>query len=155
MKNEQQSGEELVRVGDTVNKVIRFSERDMEAFASICGDWNPLHFDAAAAGVSRFGRKIASGAHTSSLLMGLLMSHCTRSTDGIGREAVALNFNFAFKAPVFADDDADLRWTISSREWNAKLGGWIAQADGTVSTGPSGTALVGRATLLVRAAASG
>lgn len=140
----------LVQPGEQAQRQTRFSERDIASFAALCGDWNPLHFDDDAAQQSRFGAKIASGAHTSSLLMGLATSHFSRSTDGVPRQAVALSFNFAFKAPIYADEDVTLEWTIADREWNAKLGGWVAQADGVAQTERAPQALVARAVLLVK-----
>lgn len=143
--------EALIAVGEEVSKTVRFSERDIATFATICGDWNPLHFDQEAASLSRYGRKIASGAHTSALLMGLAMSHFSRGHDGLPREALALNYNVAFKAPVFAEEDVKLYWKVSSREWNTKLSGWVAQAEGVAITPHSESAVIARATLLVRA----
>ena len=43
------------------------------------------------------------------------------------REVLCLNFNFAFKAPVFADDPVALSWTVSAVEWQPRLEGWLAQ----------------------------
>ena len=142
--------EALVKIGDQIQKNARFSERDIATFATLCGDWNPLHYDAEAAQHSPFGEKIASGAHTSALLMGLATSHFSRNTDGVPRQAVALSFNFAFKAPIYADEDIELQWVIQDREWNPKLRGWVAQAEGNARTQRSGAALVARAVLLVK-----
>jgi acyl dehydratase len=40
-------------------------------FAKAAGDDNPLHHDAAFAASTRYGRPIASGTHTTALLLGL------------------------------------------------------------------------------------
>ena len=140
----------LVAVGDAVHRRVRFSEREVASFAAIVGDWNPLHHDAEAALRSRFGEKIASGAQTSSLLMGLATSHFSRNTDGFARQAVALNFNFSFKAPIFAEEEVALHWKVHQREWNTKLDGWVAHLEGAACTERAGTALVARAVLLVK-----
>ncbi|PPE69064.1 MaoC family dehydratase [Caldimonas thermodepolymerans] len=141
---------EIVRVGETFGKTVRFTPEDIAAFAAACHDSNPLHSDAAEAGESRFGDVIASGPHTASMLMGLAASHFSRRDDGIKRQMVCLNFNFAYKAPVYADEDVVLQWTVSSVEWNRKLDGYVVMVDGSANTQRSGVAVVSRGTLLVR-----
>jgi hypothetical protein len=55
-------------------------------------------------------------------MIGLVASHFSRNDDGIERELLCLNFNFAFKAPVFAEQELLLSWRVASvRRWTA---GW-------------------------------
>lgn len=141
---------EIVRLGETFGKTVRFSAQDIAAFAAACQDSNPLHRDESEAGQSRFGEVIASGPHTASMLMGLAASHFSRRNDGVKRQMVCLNFNFAYKAPVYADEDITLHWLVSSVEWNRKLDGYVVMVDGAASTQRSGVAVISRGTLLVR-----
>jgi acyl dehydratase len=131
---------------------MRFDRAAVAAFAHLTGDANPLHFDTAAAERSRHGRVIASGQHTTSLLIGLAATYFSRGADPDTptREVLSLNFNFALKHPVFADEDAELAWVVSSTEWSGRLQGWLVQADGSVTAGER-LCVVARATLLIKA----
>lgn len=133
--------ERWVQTGDTTTRLVRLSAREVTSFTSICHETPCPHLE----------KRIASEAHLCALLMELATRYFSRSNDGFVRRVVALNFNFAFKAPVCAGEDITLRWTVTQREWSIKLDGWIAHADGTVSSQCSGNALIGRATLLVKA----
>src|SRR5262245_11694536 len=46
--------------------------------ASAVGDTNPMHHDAEFAAASRYGRRIASGTHTTALLLALTASHFSK-----------------------------------------------------------------------------
>ena len=43
---------------------------------------------------------------------------------------LCLHFNFAYREPIFAGSDVAMRWVVSAVEWNASLGGAIAQLEG-------------------------
>ena len=45
------------------------------AYAEAAGDTNPVHYDAAFAATTRYKRLIASGTHTTALLLGLTAAH--------------------------------------------------------------------------------
>jgi acyl dehydratase len=140
----------LIRVGETCERVIRFTRDDIATFARLTGDTNPLHFDVQAAQRARHGEIIASGQQTTAQMIGLVASHFSRNDDGIERELLCLNFNFAFKAPVFAEQDLLLSWRVASVEWNATLDGWLAHADGRAMVPHSHPCVIGRGTLLVK-----
>jgi acyl dehydratase len=145
-----------VTVGERCSRSLRFDRASIAAFAHLTGDANPLHYDTSAAERSRHGRVIAAGQHTISQLMGLAATYFSRS-HGAGteaaselRELLCLNFNFALKHPVFADDEAELAWVVASTEWSGRLQGWLVQADGNVTSGER-LCVVARATLLIKA----
>jgi len=138
-----------LRVGENFSRTLRYSDEQIVEFARLSMDANPLHRPGAVARESRFAGLIASGQHTSALMMGLVASHLSRSDDGLRREMLCLNCNFAFKAPVRAEVDVDMRWLVSSVEYNARLGGWVGQLNGNAFS--SGTdCVIGRATVLVK-----
>jgi len=139
----------LIRAGETCERPIRFSRDDIAAFARLTGDTNPLHHDQRAARAARHGDIIASGQQTTAVMIGTLASHFSRSDDGLARELLCLNFNFAFKAPVFAGQEMLLRWRVSTVEWSASLGGWLAHVDGWALVGEQ-PSVIGRGTLLVK-----
>ena len=142
----------LVLPGETCQRSLRLSREDIAAFARLSGDSNPLHHHLLAAQRARHGEILASGQHTTALMMGLAASHFSRAAEaGVGREVLCLNFNFSFKAPVFADQPLDLFWRVASVEWHERLGGLLVQIDGRVAVRHAAPAVVGRGTLLVKA----
>ncbi|KQW46198.1 MULTISPECIES: MaoC family dehydratase [unclassified Roseateles] len=140
----------LIRVGDSCERVVRFTREDIATFARLTGDTNPLHHDVQAAQRARHGEIIASGQQTTAQMIGLVASHFSRSDDGLERELLCLNFNFAFKAPVFAEQELVLHWRVASVEWNNSLGGWLAHLDGRATVRNAHPCVVGRGTLLVK-----
>lgn len=141
----------LIREGTEIRSKVRYTREQIIQFARLTGDANPLHHDRQAAERASFGEIIASGQHTASHMMGLVATHLSRSDDGIRREVLTLNFNFAFKGPIFADQDVALLWRVSQVEPNARRGGFIGHLDGHASVGGR-PCVVGRGTVLVRRA---
>jgi acyl dehydratase len=139
--------------GHTIERADRYSREDIVAFAAACRDSNPLHTDDALAQRSRFGEVIASGQHTSSMLLGLLISHFTRDAEPRPAEVLLLHVNFAFRGAIFANEDVRLHWRVSEVSWNAKLGGHVLMLEGGAATARARPALVARATLLIKAGA--
>lgn len=139
-------------VGLEFRRTDRYSREAIAAFAASCGDINPLH-DARAEGFS-FGEVIASGQQTSAMLLSLATSYFSRLRDSRPTEVLVLHMNFAFKHPVFADDEAELRWRVDEVSWNQRQAGHVLVLTGSLSTARRAPdpALVARATLLVRAA---
>jgi acyl dehydratase len=152
MKVNGGASEQLVVVGETIRKTLRYSRDDIVQFARLTYDENPLHHDTDAARHGRFGAVIAAGQHTSAIMSGLVATYFSRSDDGIRREMLCLNFNFAYKLPVFADRDLEIVWQVSSAQYNGKLGGMLAHVDGTASQEAGKPSVIGRGTILVKAA---
>ena len=141
-----------ISVGESFTRTLRYSRDEIADFARLSGDSNPLHTNSLSAQRARFGEIIASGQQTAAQMMGLVASHFSRSDDGIAREMLCLNFNFAFKLPVFAEQELKVRWEVSSVEWNARMGGWVGLVDGAARVGGK-SCVVGRGTVLVKHAA--
>ena len=107
--------------------------RDIELFTEMTGDRNPLHYDADAAGRSRFGGLIVQGGVTSGLLNAVV------AEDLPGPGSVFLHVDWSFKAPVRPGDEITaevevlevrddkpltrLRTTISNQEGTVVLDG--------------------------------
>jgi acyl dehydratase len=87
-----------MRVGDTARRSRAISERDIELFTELTGDRNPLHYDADAAGRSRFGGIIVQGGVTSGLLNAVV------AEDLPGPGTVFLHVDWSFRAPVRPGD---------------------------------------------------
>jgi len=73
------------------------TESDVYLFAGITGDFNRIHVDEEYAKTTQFGRRIAHGFLTASMVQ-----HCTSELTTPG--GVSLSYNFDMKAPVFIND---------------------------------------------------
>ncbi len=142
--------DKLVRVGETINRRVRYSREDIAAFARMTFDGNPLHQDVEAAQRAGFGDVIAAGQHTSALMTGMVATYFSRNDDGIPREMLCLNFNFSYKQPVFADQDMDIVWRVTAITWNAKLGGMLVHLDGQAGVLQTEPSVIARGTILVK-----
>ena len=142
----------LIRVGEEFRTVVRYTREQIMQFARLTGDTNPLHHDRQAAERASFGEIIASGQQTASQMMGAVASHFSQRDDGVSREMLCLNFNFAFKAPIFAEQDIHMAWHVTKLETSQRLGGFVGHLDGQARV--AGRAcVVGRGTILVKRAA--
>src|ERR1700740_2440708 len=68
-------------------------------YAEGAGDTNPVHHAPPFAATTRYGRPIASGTHTTALLLGLTASHYSKAAAMVG-----LEFWVRFRRPIFADE---------------------------------------------------
>ena len=143
--------ERLISAGEKVTRRLRYSRADIAQFARMSLDENPLHLDSMVAQRARFGEIVASGQQTSAILMGMLATHYSRHDDGVPRQMICLNMNFAFKAPVFAEQEIVLQWKVSSVTANIKLKGLVGLLDGHASVARGKPAVVARGTILVSA----
>jgi acyl dehydratase len=131
------SGRSLAEVGATARRSRRITERDIELFTELTGDRNPLHYDEAAAGRSRFGGLIVQGGVTSGLLNAVV------AEDLPGPGSVFLHVDWSFKAPVRPGDEIIAEVEVLERRDDkplTRLRTTIANQDGTVVL--DGTALV-------------
>jgi 3-hydroxybutyryl-CoA dehydratase len=80
----------------TVTRTI--TAADVESYAHLSGDFNPLHMDAAFAAQSRFGGRIAHGMLTAGLISTVLGMHLP------GPGGVYASQSLRFLRPVHLDD---------------------------------------------------
>jgi len=112
--------------------------------AHAVGDTNPIHHDPEFAASSRYGRLIASGTHTTALLLGLTASHFSKKGSMVG-----LEFWVRFRRPVFADETVKLEWLVVKVTPNAKLKGEIVELRGRIRGANGETALGAKGRVLV------
>lgn len=116
-------------------------------FARLVGDDNPIHYDEVYASQTRYGRVIASGTHTTALLLGLTASYFSKRGGMVG-----LEFWQQFRRPVFANECIRLEWLVVRVIPNSTLGGDIVELRGRIK-GPDGRTAVGaKGRVLVTAA---
>ena len=119
------------RIGETFGRRLRLNEDEIRAFATSVHDFNPLHHDHDVARAAGYPGLIASGTQVGSHLMALTASHFAQPLDdGTPRNGLGMGFDIRFRAVVLAEEDIDLRWTVTSVERKERLAGWIALVDG-------------------------
>lgn len=85
-------------VGTRATWTRTFSEDDVEAFAAISGDRNPLHFDADFAARTRLERLVVQGGLTTGLFNALVAERLP------GPGSVFLHQEWDYPAPVYIGD---------------------------------------------------
>ncbi len=116
----------------------------VSTYAHGAGDTNPVHHDSAFASTTRYGRPIASGTHTTALLLGLTASHYSRHAAMVG-----LEFWVRFRRPIYADETIRLEWLVVKVTPNAKLGGDVVELRGRIRNQSGQTALGAKGRVLV------
>ncbi len=86
------------QVGARATWTRTFTADDVEAFAAISGDRNPLHFDAAFAEATRLGRLVVQGGLTTGLFNALVAMELP------GPGSVFLHQEWDYPAPVYIGD---------------------------------------------------
>lgn len=112
-------------VGERFSREVALTPAIVAAFSAAAGDSNPIHFDADYAATTRFKKVIASGTHTSSLLLGLTAAHF--STRG---SVIGLEFTVTFRRAVFADERVRIEWDVVKVTPNQRLKGEIVDMVG-------------------------
>ncbi len=133
-----------VRPHDRFSRSYQLSPELVAQQALVVGDTNPVHHDAEFASNTRFERPIASGTHTTALLLALTASHFSRDSAMLG-----LDYWVGFKRPIYADEKIDLQWLVIRVTPNAKLGGDVVELRGRILGEDGKTSLGAKGRLLV------
>lgn len=94
--------------GATHRHAFRFTQADVDAFARVTGDTNPLHLDAAYAAQTPFKRPIIHGMLGASIFTKVL------GTEFPGYGSVYLNQTLEFLRPMFVETDYEAVFTVQS-----------------------------------------
>lgn len=95
-----------LKVGDSAEITKTIDQSDIDAFARVTGDHNPVHLDEEFAKTTRFRRRIAHGMLTASLISAVLANKLP------GEGSVYLGQTLQFVAPVFPGDEVTARVTV-------------------------------------------
>jgi len=133
-----------VRPHQRFSSEITLTPELVGAYARAAGDDNPVHHDAEFAATTRYGRLIASGTHTTALLLGLTASHFSKQGAMVG-----LEFWVRFRRPVYADEPIRLEWLVIKVTRNEKLGGAVVELRGRVQGSDGKTAVGAKGRVLV------
>ena len=105
---------EDLSIGMAAEKTMIVSAEKINAFAELSGDFNPVHMDAEYAATTMFGKRIAHGALSASLISAVL------GNDLPGPGAIFVELNMRFRKPAFIDEEVTARAEIV--EINEKTG---------------------------------
>jgi acyl dehydratase len=128
-----------LNVGDTAEMTKKIEQADVDAFADLTGDHNPVHVDEEFAKTTRFGRRIAHGMLTASLISAVLANKLP------GEGSVYLGQTLQFVAPVFPGDAITARVTVKE----IREGKGIVKLDTVCTNQRDEPVLRGEATVLV------
>ena len=128
-----------IHVGDTAEFSKTISETDVQAFANLTGDHNPVHLDEDYAEGTRFGRRIAHGMLTASLISSVIANKLP------GEGTIYLGQTLQFIAPVYLDDTVTARVTVQKIREDKP----IATLETVCVNGRGETLVKGEATVLI------
>ena len=133
-----------VKPHDRFSASHSLSPEEVSAQALSVGDDNPIHHDSDFAANTRFGRPIASGTHTTALLLALTASYFSKRMSMIG-----LEFWVGFRRPIYADETIRLEWLVVKVTPNKKLGGDVVDLRGRIVGEDGQTSLGAKGRLLI------
>jgi acyl dehydratase len=87
-----------LKVGMRASRTRQVTSEDIDLFAQVSGDNNPVHLDDDYATDTQFGKRIAHGMYTVSIISAIL------GNDLPGRGTIYLGQDIQFKAPVYIGD---------------------------------------------------
>jgi len=98
-----------IAIGDTATYTRVITNQEVEAFAAISGDHNPLHLDPDYAATTPFGECIAHGMLTGALISAAIAMQLP------GPGSVYLNQSLQFRAPVFLGDTLTVTLEVTEK----------------------------------------
>jgi acyl dehydratase len=118
-----------LRVGQRARRTQTVTAREVELYAQITGDRNPLHFDGDFAARTRFGRLVAQGGIASGMLNALV------AMDLPGPGTVFMSQTLSYKAPTYLGDTLTAEVEVLSLKADkpvCQLRATIVNQDGTL-----------------------
>jgi len=98
-----------IAVGNSVTIEWTVKESEIDAFADLSGDFNPLHMDADYAREAGFGQRVAHGYLLGAKISGLIGMKLP------GQRCLLLEQTLAFPNPVYAGDRVTIRAQVKER----------------------------------------
>ena len=104
-----------INIGDTTTYTRNITSNEIEGFAAVSGDYNPIHLDPDYAAASDFGQQIAHGMLTGAIISAAIAMQLP------GPGTVYLSQKIRFRAPVFLGDTLTVTLTVvekhAKRPW--------------------------------------
>ena len=98
-----------IAIGDNATYTRLITNQEVEAFAAISGDHNPLHLDPDYAATTPYGECIAHGMLTGALISAAIAMQLP------GPGSVYLNQSLQFRAPVFLGDTLTVTLEVTEK----------------------------------------
>ena len=98
-----------INLGDTVSFNRTWDASDIEIFAELSGDMNPLHMDDEYAKTTKFGKRVVHGMLVGSLCSKLVGMYLP------GKRCLYLTQSLSFKKPVYIRDTVMVTGTVTSK----------------------------------------
>lgn len=118
-----------LKVGDKDSVTKKITAKEIETFADLSTDNNPIHLNEEYAKESIFGKRIAHGFLTASLITGVV----GRKIPGYG--AIYMSQTFKFMKPVFIDDTLTAWAEVKEKRDDKKnlvMRTWVENQEGVV-----------------------
>jgi acyl dehydratase len=106
---------ESIEVRETCVRERTITAEDIEIFAKLSGDYNPLHVDAAYATQTQFNKPVVHGMLLGALVSELVGMHLP------GMRCLLVKESLEFKLPVFANDTVRIEGVIVHKSEAARL----------------------------------
>ena len=104
-----------IKVGDSASFERTWSEKDVDDFARLSGDFNQLHTDEEYAKTTDFKRRIVHGMLVGSLCSNLVGMHIP------GKRCLYLSQTLDFRKPVFIGDELIINGVVKSKSISTRL----------------------------------
>lgn len=104
-----------IKINSVFSFVRTITAEDVDKFAKLTGDFNPLHTDKEFGGKSVFKKNIAHGMLLGSLFSTLVGKYCP------GDKALYLSQTLNFRLPVFIDEQVEVRATVLNKSETLKI----------------------------------
>ncbi len=101
---------EELSVGMFHETVHKIEDSDIQAFAEVSGDFNPLHMNDEFAKTTMFGERIAHGALTASYISGILGNNLP------GPGCIFTHLSMRFRRPVFIGSTVVVRAEVTEKQ---------------------------------------
>jgi acyl dehydratase len=127
-------------VGEEASFLHRLSVQDVDAFAELSGDYNPLHVDDAYAETTLFGKRIVHG-----MFLGALFSQAI-GMQLPGTRSLLVRQSMEFKKPVFIGDEIEVKVMLAMKSEATRLVELrltISRVEETVATGSAHVKVIG------------
>lgn len=106
---------EDINIGDEYHFTVKITSEKLEYFASLSGDYNPLHMDEQYAQKSKFKQRVCHGMLLSSYfsqLVGMYMP---------GKRCLYLSQTLNFLHPCFINDEILVKGTVTEKSDSTKI----------------------------------
>jgi 3-hydroxybutyryl-CoA dehydratase len=98
-----------ISIGQTASYSKRIEEKDIQLFAAVSGDVNPVHLDASFAATTQFGERIAHGMLTGAIISAALALELP------GPGTIYLGQSLRFRLPVKIGDEITVHLEVTGK----------------------------------------